>query len=270
MHYDTIQDPEVEFNERLRMEVGWTEVAKGLTQVLFGYATFFIGVGAGVAMVFIGLFGLMDGGHVHKGAKPSNANLWMLYLGLGILSVIGLISYGIIVGGKFKCMMGAAERHGARWFMFICIACLSFGPAFEIASGASNWQAYQELKHNPTAFKDLQLNPLGQWLRLIGFAISMLYPLFFLLFMRSVAVCLRSDAHVILVNFFVVVAAAMVAVTGYVLYQYQPGGKPFPPQIALILGGAWLIVLLLYVALIFVMRGLIITVMGGVKSPLET
>jgi hypothetical protein len=192
----------------------------------------------------------------------------MLYLGLGILSVIGLISYGIIVGGQFKCMMGAAERHGARWFMFICIACLSFGPAFEIASGASNYQAMQELKSNPAAIRDLQLNPLGQWLRLIGFAISMLYPLLFLLFLRAVAICLRSNPHVLLVNFFVLIAAMMVVATGYVLYLHPPGGKPIPSQLALTVAGAWGIVLLMYVALLFVMRGLIVTVMGSVKSPL--
>jgi hypothetical protein len=270
MNYEAVHDPELDFNERLRMEVGWDDVGSGLSRVLFGYCVLLLGTGLGIGMVLLSLYGLADGPAPKPGlGRPSNFSLWLLYLGMGILSVIGLISYCIIVGGQFRCMMGAAERHGARWFMFICIACLFFAPAFEFASGVANFQAIQEVRKNPHAVRDFQLNPMGQWLHLIGFVISMAYPVCFVLFLRAVAVCLRSDAHIMMVNAFLVVAAAIIASTCYVLYLHPPGGKPIPYEHLVMLGAAWLLVLVLYVGLILVIRGCIYTVMGNVKSPLE-
>src|SRR5262249_44622668 len=133
-----------ELNERLRMEVGWQDVGKGLSQVLFGYVTIFVGVAVGVGLVLISPYGM--GGQIRTGRTPSLASLWQFYIGMGILSVIGLIGYIIIIGGQFKCMMGAAERHGARWFMFACITCLLIGPAFHFTSGFAGLQRYPELK----------------------------------------------------------------------------------------------------------------------------
>jgi hypothetical protein len=268
MLYETVQDPELDFNERLRMEVGWGDVTQGLTGVLVGYCTLFLGTAIGFGMMYLSLSGLADGSP-QKGARPSNFSYWMLYLGMGILSVIGFIAYTIIIGGQFKCMMGAAERYGARWFMFACIACLFFGPAFHFASGIANWQALQELKKNPGAVREFQLNPMGQWLQLIGFAISMLYPLCFVLFLRAVALCLRADLHAKLVTTFLVVATSAVAATGWVLYKHPPGGRPIPPEHALMILVGWGAILLLYAGLIMVMRGCIATVMSNLKSPLD-
>jgi hypothetical protein len=270
MSFGIAQDQELDLNERLRMETGWGDVASGLSKVLFGYGVLFLGTAIGFGLVAMGMWGM---GVIQEGAKkvakPSNEALWQLYLGLGILSVIGLISYCIIVGGQFRCMMGAAERHGCRWFMFVCIACLFLGPAFEFASGAASWQSVSELRKNPSKMTEFQLNPLGQWLQLIGFGISMLYPLAFCLFLRAVAVCLRASSHVMLVNVFLVIGGGVVAATGLALVEYRPGAKPMPQEHALMLGLAWGVMLLLYVALIAVMRVCIHTVLGQVKSPLD-
>lgn len=268
MNYALAEAPELDLNDRLRMEKGWGEVGEGLSKVLFGYAVLIAGVTLGVGMILISVNGLAETG-VQKAAKPSNFSLWMFYLGGGILSVIGVITYSIIVGGQFKCMMGAAERNGARWFMFMCIACIFFGPAFEFASGVSNWETMRELRKNPHAMSEIKLNPMGQWLHLIGFCISMLYPLCFLLFLRAVAVCLHADAHVMVINVFIALALVMVAATGFLLYLHPPGGKPIPPPQALMVAGGWGVLLLLYIGIIFVMRGCIYTTIGQVRSPLD-
>src|SRR5438552_13679871 len=162
MNYEVVHDPELAFNEQLRMETGWGEVASGLNKVLFGYATLFIGVCIGFGLIVISIYNLTDPQQISQigkkaastAAKPSLGGLWCLYLGLGILSVIGFISYCIIVGGQFRCMNGAAERHGARWCMFVCIVCIFLSPAFEFASGVASYQSISELKKNPTKFQD--------------------------------------------------------------------------------------------------------------------
>jgi hypothetical protein len=184
--------------------------------------------------------------------------------------VVGLISYSIIVGGQFKCMLHAAERHGARWFMFLCIACLFLGPAFQMASGIASWQTFQELKANPARLRDVQLNPLGQWLQLIGFGLSMFYPLFFTLFLRAVAICLRISKLAAFIDIFLVFAAILVAATGFAMYRLPRGGAPMIPLgVAVALGAAWLILLIIYIGLIAFTRVGIHVVMSTVKSPLQ-
>jgi len=267
MAFEIVQDPELEFNERLRMERGWGEVAKGLSQVLIGYGVLFLGTVIGVGLVVIAVFGFQE--TLFKGGKPSNAMWWEFYLGCGILSVIGLISFGIIVGGQFRCMLHAAERHGARWFMFLCIACLFLGPMFHFASGIASRQAFSELKAHPDRMRDFQLSPLAKRLTLLGFAIGTLYPLCFLLFLRAIATCLRATVHVVLISIFLVFAASLVAATMYALYKHPLGGPPMPPLEALLLIASWAVVLLLYVGLIGMMRVCIQSVMARVRSPLE-
>jgi hypothetical protein len=275
MLYEGVHDPDMAFNEQLRMETGWGEVASGLTKVLFGYGFMFLGTCIGFGLVVISMYNLTDPAEMGKkvanaaNAKPNLAGLWCLYLGLGILSVIGLISYTIIIGGQFRCMMGAVERNGTRWFMFLCIACLFFSPAFHLASGIANWEALRELRHNPRRIETFQLNPMGQWLQLIGFGIGMLYPLFFTLFLRATAVSLKADAHVLLINIFVTMSASLVAATGYVLFEHRPGTTPVPEQQAMMIGLGWGVALLMYVSLIAMTRVCIYTTMSKVKSPLD-
>src|SRR5262245_34815760 len=125
---------ETELNERLRMETGWEDVGKGLSQILFGYLTLVLGIGIGVGLIVLSV-GNMGHQPGRPPGRPSMASLWQLYIGLGVLSVVGLLSYLFILAGQFRCMLGAAERHGARWFMFACITCLLIGPGLNIASG---------------------------------------------------------------------------------------------------------------------------------------
>jgi hypothetical protein len=272
MQYE-VEDPQLDFNDQLRMEMGWGEVASGLTKVLVGYGAMFSGTAIGFGLVAFALWGLgieeVNRRTPSANGKPNLSHLWALYGGLGILSVIGLISYAIILGGQFRCMLGAAERKGARWFMFLCIACVFLGPIFHFASGLANWQALSDLKANPHRYDSFQLNPMGQWLQLIGFVISMLYPLFFLLFLRAVAACLQVEWQVMLINTFLVIAAMVTAATCYALYEMRPGTRVMP-HYSLILGLAWFAVLVIYVGLIALTRITIYKVMSQVKSPLAT
>jgi hypothetical protein len=153
--------------------------------------------------------------------------------------------------------------------MFLCIACLFLGPAFNMAAGIASWQSIAELKNQPGKIGGFQMNVLGQRLLLSGFVISILYPLFFVLFLRAISICLRSRVHLLLINVFLVFAGVLAAATLVVLFKHPLGGPLLPPMIALLIGGSWLIVLLLYVVLIAAMRMCILSVIASVRSPLE-
>jgi hypothetical protein len=268
MQYAVMNDPDVELNEHLRMELGWTGVSSGLTKVLFGYALFFVGAVTGIALLILALGGTA-GEMAKRGGKPSLTSLWELYIGLGILSIIGLLSYGLIIGGQFRCMFFAPERRGARWFMLLCIACLFLGPAFHVGSVIASWQGVQEVRNNPGRLHDFHLSVAGQWLQMSAFGASMLYPLCFCLFLRATAACLNAVVHVWIINLFLLLGACMAAATAYLLLQHPPGGKPIAMQELIMLNVGWGVLGLFYIGLILAMRVCIANVMSTVKSPLE-
>jgi hypothetical protein len=268
MIYETIEDPKITHNEQLRMEFGWNGVAGGLTHVLFGYAAAIVATAVGLGLIFLALHTGLEGA-MKRGAKPAISSVWQLYLGLGVLSLGGLLSYGFIVGGQFRCMFYASERHMARWFMLLCIACLFLGPACQIASFIASWQVLQEIRNNPAKLQEFHHVGAGRWIQLTVFGVSMLYPLCFCLFLRAVAVCLQAHTHVKVINGFLVLGALLAAATAYTLFQHPPGGRAMPWQELLLINGAWAVLGIIYIFLIAAMRICIGAVMSRVKSPLE-
>src|SRR5262249_29742214 len=144
--------------------------------------------------------------------------LWYFYFGLAVVGLTNLFGFIIVASGQFRCMMGAAERFGARWFMFACLACLFISPTINIAASVAGAQPPLDI-HNPKSFTHIQYTQMGENLRLLGFALGLLYPLSFLLFLRSVACCMHSRGHVIALNVFLLIAMVLVAMTGYFLYD---------------------------------------------------
>jgi hypothetical protein len=139
---------------------------------------------------------------------------------------------------------------------------------FQIAAGIAGWHEIAELRANPAKFRDVHLGLLAQRLLMTGFAISILYPLCFTLFLRGIAKCLRASVHVVLVNIFLVFAATLVAATMWLLYRLPMPAHHVPAQVALVVFAAWPLVLVVYVVLIALTRVCILSTMSKVKSPL--
>jgi hypothetical protein len=266
MAYAVVTDPDQDFNARLRAELCWPEVANGLSRVLIGYVVLFLGLILGIGLLVLAIVGFQQN---LKGGKPNSAFWWELYGGLGVLKIVGLISFGIIVGGQWKCVLHVTERHGARWIMFLCIACLFIGPAFQIAAGIAAWEQIAELNKQPGKLGDLHLNAWTQRLQLTGFVICTLYPLSFILFLRAVAICLRATWQLWLVNTFLLFGVIVGAASMFTVYKHPLGGPPVPGVQALVLCGLWLVMLVVYFALIAIMRVCIYSVIAKVKSPLQ-
>lgn len=266
MSYAVEEPLAAELNERLRMEVGWQDVGKGLTQVLVGYLVLFLGTALGVGLVLLAMYSMGEhGGRVQQ--RPSLASLWQFYVGLGILSVIGLITFVIILGGQFKCIIGAAERHGARWYMFLCITSLIIGVVFHIASGVGGLRAYPEMRRGVATLQELQLTEVGKIMQLAGFGIGLLYPLFFILFLRAIAACMHATGYVRFINVYLLFATALSGVTAILILNPQLFAKrPFE---LMMLGGGWVVSMIIYVITILIVRVCIYTTMERIRSPLD-
>lgn len=254
-----------EMNEQLRMEIGWSEVGRGLGQILLGIFFHFIGAVAGVGLIMVALYGLPNDSGVRTRA-PGTGSLWLLYSGLATLVLINLLGYLTVASGQFRCMMSSSERQGARWLMFFCIACMFIGPAFNIAAAIAGSQRAFDINNTKT-FTEIHYTQTGQYLKLVGFGLGLLYPLFFLLFLRATAICMHARFHVMVLNLFLMYAIAVVGCTAYLLYDPRyalPQGLP-----VMALGFGWLGLILGYLTLIGVMRFCVLRTMERVRSPLD-
>jgi hypothetical protein len=252
----------------LRMEVGWVEVGKGLGQILTGYLIFFLGIFIGASLVFYATFGLPDEHLQFKSSRtPGLGGLWALYIGMAILGLVGLFGYGYIAGGQFRCMMSSSERHGSRWMMFFCICCLFIGPALNVAAGIAGGQRYSELRRAASIYNAAPANPAEQYLQLVSFAIGLLYPFFFLLFMRAAACCIRARGLVMLFNVYLIFALAVAAATG--IFVFDPGQLAKYPQVIALLPLGWGACGLGFLALVILSRIFILGTMQRIRSPLE-
>jgi hypothetical protein len=256
-----------ELNERLRMEVGWEDVGKGLTKVLVGYFVVFVGTAVGIGLVILALHNLGTNPNLQRNRTPPLGSLWQFYIGLGILSVIGLLSFVIILGGQLRCMLGAAERHGARWYMFLAITALIIGPAFHMASAFAGLRSFPDWKRGAMVLDELQLTELGRTMQLVGFGIGLLYPMFFILFLRAIALCMNSRGLAMFVNLYLLLAAGLTAVTGYLILN--PAVFVRNPLALLLIGGGWVVSMIVYVVIILLIRVVIYQTMERIRSPLE-
>jgi hypothetical protein len=254
-----------ELNGILRMEMGWSDVRRGLSRVALGYWVFILGTLLGIGMVWYILHRAGEEGGLARVSNP--VDLWIFYAGLGLLSSIGIFSYIIMMSGKWWCLTGASERHGARWFMFACMVALFMAPALEIASITAGAQRGVELKRGLEALDNLQFNSMGRYLQIASAVSFVLYIVSFVLFLRAVANCFASRSHVMLVDLFLLFTTLMAAGTGYVLFALNDPLKQ--RELMPFLGGGWVVCCLWHLLMMSSVRALIADTISRVRSPLD-
>jgi len=267
--YETEQEYTHELNERLRMETGWKDVSSGLAMVLWGYLVFFLGTLVGVGMVVYSAYGWLFGPGARAGRLPPLSTIWMFYIGLGILSVIGTFGYLIVMTGQWKCQHGAPERNGARWLMFFCLVCLLAGPALNIASYIGGMQRYPELSRGAGSLRQMRFTTTGHYMQLASYAASVLYSLFLLLFLRAVARCHNSPGHVMVVNLGLALVGGLVCLSGYLGFLSFRGAMPEDGILQICTAIGWLVTFVFYLFLIASVRRCILRSMERVCSPLD-
>jgi hypothetical protein len=268
--YEVETDISPELNERLRMETGWNDVVYGLGRVLLGYLIFIVGAAVGVGLVIgSAVASILSQGAQASGLPPMGA-IWMLWIGLGILSVVGTWGYLTVIGGQWSCLHGASERHGARWIMFVCLTSLLAIPALDIASCVGgNLQRGPDLTRGAATFREMRFTKMARFMQLASAASGLVYSVSFLLFLRAVARCHAARAHVMLVNLYLLIVVGLVAITIGVIFMGLRGRLPASLDPALWLAGAWGLCFLFYLFLIAAIRSCITRSLARVKSPLD-
>jgi hypothetical protein len=264
MSYVMAQDESVQDNvDNLRAEFGWKEVADGLGRILLSYAVLITGTFVGIGLVVGSLYLAMS----PKRAPNDMTHVWVFYVGLGVLSLIGLFAYGMLLAGKWRCLLGAPERNHSKWLMFACMACIVMGPALNIVTGWAGLKKRPEFKQGAAGFKQVKYTELGGPMQIASVGLSLGAIVFFVLFLHSVARCFEDKACTALIALYLTFTALL---TGASLYLIFAAPKLLiKPPVLMGLGGGWVISAIWYLVLIAKVRTCIIHGLKQIKSPLE-
>jgi hypothetical protein len=179
-------------------EAAWLEVTKALLSVIAGYVLSFLNLFGAIALIWI-----VTGGFRKSVVKITGDDFTWLLAGGAVLFFTSLYSAYLLLRGKWRCVISAPERHGAKWLMFASMICVCAGPALNFAAGFAAAPAATEeavdAYGRPDASKAAvlyaaQLRSLNAAtvIRLAGSVIGVAGPIFFVLFLRAVHGCLGS------------------------------------------------------------------------------
>jgi hypothetical protein len=112
-----------------------------------------------------------------------------------LLGAVGaLLGYGLVLGGQWRCLVFAPQKHGAKELQFAALLCSFTAPAcFLVAHYLGGAATYKALAPGPDGLRDLDpLNP-GCTLQIIGVALFLVSTLLFTAHARAVARNLNDD-----------------------------------------------------------------------------
>ena len=244
--------------------IGLADLRKGLCSILLGYA---VSVGTVLAVVGLLFYVIWQVRTTPSRQAVENAST-ALFVGGGVLFLSGLFSLSLIVRGKWLCLMRAPEHCNARWLMFASMMCLLAGPVLNFGSyliGDAKAPAIRRPKNeaaHEATFRHLSdykenitaLDTRG-WVKLVGDVAALLSSVFFVLFLRAVALCWDDGFRARLAEGYLLVTGLLAA--GVVHLLLYPAKWMARPELVLgLAGGALLCVLWYFVLIISAIAGI--------------
>lgn len=247
------------YNEHPDPSIGLAALRRGLVLIVLGYLLIFAVMAAGAALLWYAFWASLA-----SSSRMAAEDLSLLvFIGVIVLGFAGLGSLALIVRGKWVCLMNAPESFHAKWFMFAAILCILTGPALNFCSpllaessknSASKGRAAgttAALRHEIEQYKNglPDLDTSG-WIRLVGDIASLLSSVFFVLFLRAIALSWGYLGRARFAELYLIFLALLIA--GFVVLIRHPSYLIAQPQLLLALAGGWLLSGLWYFVLILV------------------
>lgn len=242
--------------EKADPTLGLPDLRKGLNTILMGYL---LALGAFFAACGIVSYLILQAGDARKAGEQASTLLFTMALLLGLA---GIGSITLIVRGKWMCLLSAPELFHAKWMMFMSILCVLAAPALNAgalffaetkadARGRASNQTFALLdKLDQYKHEIPDLGTRG-FVKLAGQAIGMFSGVFFVLFLRAVALGWGAQGRARFAELYLFFLALLVA--GVVALVWKPDYMLARPQLLLGLAAGWLIAGLWYFILILSM-----------------
>jgi hypothetical protein len=253
---------------------GWSEVSKGLYGILAGHLLIFGSVIIGVVLAVAAVAQPVAAGP-NKGAGGFFSIIIVGAIVFGLLIAAG---YGIIVRSQWHCLRNAPEQCGAKWWMFAAILCIVAGPAIGMTAslvGLRTPTPPAQLKNK--AGGALTVRELlaearkaaapALPMKIVSAVIGLLAQVFFVLFLRSVALSFNDGFRARLAEMYLLFTGVLFA--GLVGLTVAPDTFHIDPMLLLFLGGGWVISGVWYLVLIVSTCACIHGNLAILRSPLK-
>jgi len=252
-----------ELNQSLRNEQAWVEVAGGLGKVLLGYGALVLGWMVASAFFYSCYAPILNG----KAVKIEH--VWFYYIGVAILVITNLSSWGLILAGQWKCLMNSPERRGARWIIFFCMTCVVMGPVLHMLAWFGGLSTPIRLGAGPQAIQGVKLKftITGIYVMCASLITTGLYKVSFWYYLQTVASCMGATKARGVVFLFVAITLAMVGATYWVLFGGLHPNKV--RDLAIWVAAGWVFVALYWVFMIVVVKVAIEQTMAEVYNPMR-
>lgn len=256
-------------HEPTDITVGLRDFRKGLDCILLGYL-----LSLGAVLVCGGivwsLFSQSDGAPLSQPALERASTL--LFGAAILLCLAGFGSLSLILRGKWLCLSSAPEQFHAKWLMFLSILCITAGPL--LSAGAylvreSNSAAHRHSSQAPSlirvfqefeAYKDgMAEMDTRSYVALAGKAIGLFSGVFFILFLRAVALYWGAPIRARLAELYLLFVG-LLAFGVFVLLR-DPDFLLERPRLLLGFGAGWLIAGVWYFGLTLSMSARISTIL---------
>lgn len=244
---------DAELNELLTQERGWLEVSNGLTRILLGWGVLVGGVGLGIGLLVLSAFL----------AKP--ATFWAFFGGLAFLSLAGMFSWGTVLAGLVRCMLYSPERHGVRWYIFVCMICLALGPVLNIGSSFLCTTEKADFGRGVEGLRQIKFDSTGRFVQALCMIGTVGYNVAFILFLRSIGCCFSSPFVARLAELYLACYIGILGATIYLAF-FKLQWLLQHPTFILVLALSYFLLFAFYMALLIVARVCIRSNLGKVRT----
>lgn len=236
---------------RIRRETGWPDVARGLTLIFRGYVLFVV-----CMLLGAGLLWLIADRHSEMGRLTKKLlGSWEagVYLGLAIGLGGPFLAGGMVLLGRWRCLSYAPERHGAKSLILCCTTSLLLGLVLLVAGVlAFLSENVRTIRYGWHGEIHLDLSLPTLILECACFGVFIISDVFFVLFLRAVAFCLRDEGKARHADLYLVFTAFLVGGSLYIVLGNPALARQ--PEFLIMLTGCWVLYYAWHTLLVYLLR----------------
>jgi hypothetical protein len=165
--------------------VSWRSISTGLVLVEWGYGILISGGLLGPGLLWLAVAGVPLPPWLATFKADRSA---VVLVGLGVLGVTALLSYGLVVGGQWRCQLFAPRRRASK--QLLCIGLLTTilaSTTTAVAAFQDGGQTYAALQRGEDELVHLNLSSPSYLLLAGSAALALFGSLIFSQFLRNVA-----------------------------------------------------------------------------------
>ena len=178
-----------------------------------------------------------------------------------------MISCGVIMGGKWRCVIHAPERNACRWLIFLCLATMAMIAALSILSSLAGLKVQPEFGRGVAGLTQARFTTVGVILNVASIGLSMLYTCTFALFLRAVAQCMDSRWHVRMVDLFLSFFVPLTIASSFLILKIVTGEMQVVKPL-LYVGLGWVACFIYWLVMIALVRSCILKTVERVRAPM--